>query len=127
MLQQRKKDFLQRLIEEFFKKLNQVVNGETHLTTDETESLLKECFGFFSENLGVSKADEIPVIIEKINDIELLEQYAKMLMAAYDISVEKDKGILLKALDIIDYLQNTDSTYSWSRIVLREDLLYRLN
>jgi len=127
MLQQRKKDYLQRLIEEFFKKLNQAINGEVYLTNEEKELLLGECFDFFSENLKVSTTDETFVIIEKVSDIELLEQFAKMLMSVYDISEKKDKDILLKAFDITEYLQETDNTYSWSRVVLREDLLHRLD
>ncbi len=65
--------------------------------------------------------------MEKINDNDLLEQYAKLLMIEYDITNKKDRGNLVKALDIIEYIQNADTTYSWERTVLREDLLHRLD
>lgn len=127
MLQQRKKDYLQRLIEEFFKKLQQVVDEDKHLTDTERKSVLDECFEFFHTNFEVTQNNEVHLLMEKINDNDLLEQYAKLLMIEYDITDKKDRGNLLKALDMIEYIQNTDTTYSWERTVLKEDLLHRLD
>ncbi|MDR1089587.1 MAG: hypothetical protein LBL79_00810 [Prevotella sp.] len=127
MLQQRKKDFLQRLIEEFFKKLEQMVNGRIVPDSSEKEALMNECFGFFSENLQVEKNDRLEDLTEKISDNDLLEQYAKLLMTEYDLSENKDKEGLLKPLSIIEYLENTDKTFSWERTVLKEDILHRLD
>ncbi|NDV94163.1 hypothetical protein D0T84_04425 [Dysgonomonas sp. 521] len=126
MLQQRKKDYLQRLIDEFFKKLQQVVSGDAQLGDAERQSLLQECFVFFSENFDVSGSENLPMLVEKISDGELLEQYAKALMLRYDISEQKDRGDLYRALEIVEYIQDADKTYSWDRVVLREDLLHRL-
>jgi cellulose biosynthesis protein BcsQ len=127
MIQQRKKDYLQRLIEEFFRKLEQAVNQEIILPEAEKEKLLNECFDFFSENFEVVKTDNAPRLIERIPDNALLEQYAKLLMTEYDISGSDDKNSLTEALSIVEYLQNTDTTYSWDRTVLREDILRRLD
>lgn len=127
MLQQRKKDFLQRLIEEFFKKLEQLVSGETVLDNSEKEALLNECFNFFSENLQAQKNDSLGDLVEKISDNDLLEQYAKLLMAEYDLSESKNREGLLKSLSIIEYLENTDKTFSWERTVLKEDILHKLD
>lgn len=127
MLQQRKKDYLQRLIEEFFKKLDQMVNEETALDDSEKKALLNECFGFFSENLQVERADKVETLIEKISDNDLLEQYAKLLMTEYDLSENKDREGLLKSLSILEYLERTDRTFSWERTVLKEDVLHRLD
>ncbi|GAB6008110.1 hypothetical protein [Dysgonomonas reticulitermitis] len=127
MLQQRKKDFLQRLIEEFFKKLEQLVSGEAVLETSEKEVLLNECFNFFSENLQAEKNDSLVDLVEKISDYDLLEQYAKLLMTEYDLSEIKDREGLLKSLSIIEYLESTDKTFSWERTILKEDILRRLD
>ncbi|MFV0329307.1 MAG: hypothetical protein ACK5KL_05680 [Dysgonomonas sp.] len=127
MLQQRKKDYLQRLIEEFFKRLQQVIDENKLLTDAERKSVLDECFEFFHTNFEVTQNNEVHLLMEKINDNDLLEQYAKLLMIEYDITNQKDRGNLVKALDIIEYIQNTDTTYSWERTVLREDLLHRLD
>lgn len=127
MLQQRKKDYLQRLIEEFFKKLEQAVNEGEHISDSDKKALLTECFDFFSVNLGVSKENKAIEMIEKITEMDLLEQYAKLLMTEYDISENKDRENLLKALHIVEYIQNIDKTYSWERTVLREDILHRLD
>lgn len=127
MLQQRKKDFLQRLIEEFFKKLEQLVSGETVLDNSEKEALLNECFNFFSENLQAQKNDSLGDLVEKISDNDLLEQYVKLLMAEYDLSESKNGEGLLKSLSIIEYLENTDKTFSWERTVLKEDILHKLD
>lgn len=127
MLQQRKKDFLQRLIEEFFKKLEQLISGETVLDNSEKEALLNECFDFFSENLQVQKDDSLENLVEKISDNDLLEQYAKLLMTEYDLSENKNKEGLLKSLSILEYLETTDKTFSWERTVLKEDILHRLD
>jgi len=127
MIQQRKKDFLQRLIEEFFKKLQQIADQEVVLPKSEIEKLLNECFDFFSENFEVTKEDNVARLAERITDSDLLEQYAKLLMTEYDISGNDDKSGLVKALSIVEYLQNTDITYSWDRTVLQEDILHRLD
>jgi hypothetical protein len=127
MLQQRKKDFLQRLIEEFFKKLEQMVNRETVPDSSEKEALMNECFGFFSENLQAEKNDRLEDLVEKIPDNDLLEQYAKLLMTEYDLSENKNREGLLKSLSIIEYLELTDKTFSWERTVLKEDILHRLD
>ncbi len=127
MLQQRKKDYLQRLIEEFFKKLDQMVNRQVVLDSFEKKALLNDCFGFFAENLQVEKDDGLEGLVEKIPDNDLLEQYAKLLMTEYDLSEIKDRGGLLKSLSIIEYLERTDKTFSWERTVLKEDILHRLD
>lgn len=127
MLQQRKKDYLQRLIEEFFKKLDQMVNRDVVLDSSEKEELMNECFGFFSENLQAERSDELDDLVEKISDNVLLEQYAKLLMTEYDLSENKGKEGLRKSLSIIEYLERTDKTFSWERTVLKEDILHRLD
>ncbi len=127
MLQQRKKDYLQRLIEEFFKKLDQMVNREVVLDDTEKKVLLDECFDFFSENLQTEKNDNTEILIEKISDNDLLQQYAKLLMTEYDLSENKDREGLLKSLSILEYLESTDKTFSWERTVLKEDILHRLD
>ena len=127
MLQQRKKDYLQRLIEEFFKKLDQMVNREVVLDDTEKKVLLDECFDFFSENLQTEKNDNTEILIEKISDYDLLQQYAKLLMTEYDLSENKDREGLLKSLSILEYLESTDKTFSWERTVLKEDILHRLD
>lgn len=127
MLQQRKKDYLQRLIEEFFKKLDQMVNREVVLDDTEKKALLDECFDFFSENLQTEKNDNTEILIEKISDNDLLQQYAKLLMTEYDLSENKDREGLLKSLSILGYLESPDKTFSWERTVLKEDILHRLD
>ena len=127
MLQQRKKDYLQRLIEEFFKKLDQMVNKEVILDSSKKEALMNECFNFFSESFQAEKNDRLEVLVEKISDNNLLEQYARLLMTEYDLLENKDRRSLLKSFSIIEYLENTDKTFSWERTVLREDILHKLD
>lgn len=127
MLQQRRKDFLMRLLEEFMKKLQQLTDNREKLSDSEQKGILNECFTFFSTNFRTSITDDSDILIEKINDRDLLEQYPKLLMMQYDLSEERNKADLQKALVIIEYLQNTDVSYSWDRVVLREDILHRLD
>ncbi|MFV0329787.1 MAG: hypothetical protein ACK5M3_07570, partial [Dysgonomonas sp.] len=108
-------------------KLDQMVNKETALDDSEKKALLDECFGFFSENLQVEKDDKIEILIEKISDNDLLQQYAKLLMTEYDLSENKDREGLLKSLSILEYMEGTDKTFSWERTVLKEDILHRLD
>ncbi|MDR1501528.1 MAG: hypothetical protein LBT43_03620 [Prevotella sp.] len=127
MLQQRRKDFLMRLLEEFMKKLQQLTDNREKLSDSEQKDILNECFTFFSTNFRTSITDDSDILIEKINDRDLLEQYPKLLMMQYDLSEEGNKADLQKALVLIEYLQNTDVSYSWDRVVLREDILHRLD
>lgn len=127
MIQQRKKDYLQRLIEEFFAKLQQLDNEKQKLTIDEQKAILEECFRFFEEEFSLKKGDSLTYIIEHVDRIELLEQYARMLMTEYELNDIKNSGSLLKALDIVEYLEKTDNVYSWDRTILKEDILRYLN
>lgn len=126
MINHRKKDYLIRLLEELFKKLQQQINSKNKLSDSETVAILDEGYTFFHENFNATKEDSEENLIEKIKDIELLEQYAKLLLTEYD-TTNKHEALLLKALAIVEYLENTDNTYSWERTVLKEDILHRLD
>ncbi|WP_029903767.1 hypothetical protein [Prevotella sp. 10(H)] len=127
MLQQRKKDYLIRLLEELMKKINQMLNKDEQLTDSQKQDLLKESFEFFNTHYSTFEYDTAEELISKIPDVELLEQYPRLLMMQYDLSIDKNKKDLRKALTIVEFLQNTDSTYSWDRVILREDILRRLD
>ncbi|WP_165040406.1 hypothetical protein [Dysgonomonas sp. ZJ709] len=123
MIQQRKKDYLQRIIEEFFAKLQEMDNNTERLSLPERRIILEGCYKFFADNFEVTKIDTAEELAEKIDSVELFEQYAKLLLNEYEITDNKDKALLLKALSIVETLENTDTTYSWERTVLREDVL----
>lgn len=123
MIQERKKDYLQRLIEEFFKKFAEVLYSGEKTDTTERKIHLNAGFRFFFDNFGILKDDDATSIITKIGDYDLLEQYAKMLMLKYEITDFGNQEDLRLALFIVDYIQKVDSVYSWDRTILREDLL----
>ncbi|MDH6355028.1 hypothetical protein M2132_001365 [Dysgonomonas sp. PH5-45] len=125
--QQRKKDYLQRLVEEFFAKLQKLINGQKHLSKTEIDELLDDCYQFFFDNFGVTHSDSFGQVAEKITDFELLEQYAKLLLTEYEAAgTVLDKNLLGKALEIVEYINTVDSTYSWERTIMREDILRNL-
>ncbi|NDW09967.1 hypothetical protein [Dysgonomonas sp. 520] len=122
--QQRKKDYLQRLIEEFFAKLHKLTNEKEHISLLEKTQLLVSGFQFFYENFDIKLTDTANDILEKIGDYELSEQYARLLVVEYEcLEEDGNKDSLSKALEIVEYLINTDTTYSWDRSVIREDIL----
>lgn len=123
MIQQRKKDYLQRLIEEFFAKLHDRIDQKS---VEEKKRLASEIFVAFAESFGIKQSDDAQALLQKVNDMALLEQYARLLLYKYEIVDIKDKSQLETALQIVRYLDAFDTTYSWDRIVLREDLLKRL-
>lgn len=127
MIQQRKKDYLQRIIEEFFAKLQEFENKGQKLSPLERKTILDDCYKFFADNFGVKQIDTTEQLAQKIDSVELFEQYAKLLLSEYEIAENKDKSILFKALSIVEQLQDTDKTYSWERTVLREDILRLLD
>lgn len=129
MIQQRKKDYLQRLIEDFFAKLHELVNKDKNLGSDskEKKQLLRECFLLFDNDFNISREDSAETIIIKIGDNDLIEQYAKLLQTKYEILDIKEVYQLHIALDLIEYLEATDTTYSWNRTVLKEDILRLLD
>lgn len=122
MIQQRKKDYLQRLIEEFFNRLQQLQNN-VESDFDERRRIMDECFRFFSEQFTIRQTDNVSVIIEKIKDYDLLEQYAKLLLTRYEIVDIKHIEQLDVALNIVRYIEIADKTFSWDRTILREDIL----
>lgn len=121
--QQRKKDYLQRLIEEFFAKIHSLINGDKRIPRGEMELIIKDCFKFFDNNFEVTQTDSWKDVCEKVPDFELLEQYTNMLKLEYELLEEDgDKLSLEKAQDIIDYVIAADTSYSWQRMVLQQDI-----
>lgn len=123
MIQERKKDYLQRLIEEFFKKFGDVLNSGEKMNSTERKTLINNGFRFFFDNFGVANDSDVKTIGQKVGDNELLEQYARLLMLKHEMSDLHKKEELSLALSIVEYIQKVDSTYSWDRTILREDLL----
>lgn len=80
MLQQRKKDYLQRIIEEFFAKLQELIADDSRQDTGAKKLILSDCFDFFFVNFEIKGVEAVKDIIEKIGDSELLEGYAKLLV-----------------------------------------------
>lgn len=129
MIQQRKKDYLQRLIEDFFSKLHELINQDKDLesVTTEKKQILRECFTLFDNDFNISQEDSAETIIIKIGDNDLIEQYAKLLLTKYEISDIKEVYQLHIALDLVEYIEATDKTYSWNRTILKEDILRLLD
>ncbi|PXV68099.1 hypothetical protein CLV62_102131 [Dysgonomonas alginatilytica] len=129
MIQQRKKDYLQRLIEDFFARLHELIDAKKDLESVSTEKkrLIKECFFLFNNDFNISQEDSAETITIKIGDNDLIEQYAKLLLTKYEISDIKEAYQLHIALDLIEYLEATDKTYSWNRTILKEDILRLLD
>lgn len=129
MIQQRKKDYLQRLIEDFFSKLHELINQDKNLesVTTEKKQILRECFTLFDNDFNISQEDSAETIMIKIGDNDLIEQYAKLLLTKYEISDIKEVYQLHIALDLVEYIEATDKTYSWNRTILKEDILRLLD
>ena len=129
MIQQRKKDYLQRLIEDFFSKLHELINQDKNLesVTTEKKQILRKCFTLFDNDFNISQEDSAETIMIKIGDNDLIEQYAKLLLTKYEISDIKEVYQLHIALDLVEYIEATDKTYSWNRTILKEDILRLLD
>ncbi|MFV0418533.1 MAG: hypothetical protein ACK5KT_07385 [Dysgonomonas sp.] len=122
MLQQQVKDYLLRLIQEFFKKLQLLMGKGSKVNEAEKLSIINDCHAFFSNSFAVSDTDNSKVIIEKINNKDLLDLYAKLLFTELEVT-SKNKEKLSIALELVEYLQNTDANFSWERTILQEDIL----
>ncbi|MFT4168372.1 MAG: hypothetical protein QM653_04545 [Dysgonomonas sp.] len=127
MIQQRKKDYLIKLIEEFFAKLQQLKQAQEGENPTEEKEIINDCMAFFQSNFNTTQSDTANELADKIRDTDLLEQYAKLLLNKYNISDIKYIYQLHVALDIVTYIEASDNTYSWDRNILREDLLRLLD
>ena len=127
MIQQRKKDYLIKLIEEFFAKLQQLKQAQEGENPTEEKEIINDCMAFFQSNFKTTQSDTASELTDKIKDPDLLEQYAKLLLNKYNISDIKYIYQLHVALDIVTYIEASDNTYSWDRNILREDLLRLLD
>lgn len=127
MIQQRKKDYLIKLIEEFFGKLQQLKQAQEGENPTEEKEIINDCMAFFQSNFNTTQSDTANELADKIRDTDLLEQYAKLLLNKYNISDIKYIYQLHVALDIVTYIEASDNTYSWDRNILREDLLRLLD
>jgi hypothetical protein len=124
MINYRKKDYFQRILEEFFIKLQLLINKRNSDIDDkEARVLINNCYKFLTDSFEVTKSDSPNEIIQKLGYNDLIEQYARLLYTEYillDIKYEKN---LRDALYLVEYLQKTDVDFSWDRTVLREDIL----
>ena len=127
MLQQRKKDYLMRLLEELMKTIQKLIDKREDLSIPEKESILNDAFEFYRVNFDVTDSDTYAQVAEKIADTDLLDHYINLLYMRSDISGSRDKEQLTKALAVIEYLEQTNTTYSWERTVLKEDILRKLD
>lgn len=123
MLHHRRKDYFQRIIEEFFAKLVQKIIKSPEPDQSEKRELLNEGFDFYLSHFGVERNDNAVLIINKVEDIDLIEYYARLLKIEYETIDIKYRDNLLKSLSLVDYLQKADASYSWERTILREDIL----
>lgn len=123
MISHRKKDYFQRILEEFFRRLHDLINKSPDDNGEDKRNLINDAFGFFSENFDVHKSDSMDDVMKKIGYNELIEQYARLLYTEYTIVDIKYKENLLSALYLVEYLQRTDLSFSWERTILREDIL----
>lgn len=126
MIQLRKKDYLQRIIEEFFSKIYEVINGKD-LDAKEGMNQLQKCFDLFRSNFDIKISDPAQTVISKMTDVSLLEQYAKLLVLKFELLDLKNTEELDTALSIVNFIDATDRTYSWNRSVLRQDILRLLS
>lgn len=120
---QHKKDYLLRLIDEIFAKLRKVLDRNINLSTEEKQNLLNDCFDFYQEYYEIGRKDTAENIVSKIDRFDLLEHYAQILLIEYKLAKSGDKDNLVKALSLVEYLEESDKSYSWDRVALREDIL----
>jgi len=123
MISHRKKDYFQRIIEEFFMKLHKLMNKTSVYDKEESRVLINDCFKFFNDYFEVDRSDSPQEVISKVEYHELIEQYAKLLYTEYTLLDIKYIENLSVALYLIEFLQRADSNYSWDRTILREDIL----
>ena len=126
MIQLRKKDYLQKIIEEFFSKIQDLINGGS-LNKEEQMNQLQKCFELFRTDFNVTTSDTTEELAKKIQDVDLLEQYAKVLTLKFELLDIKEKSDLETALQIINIIDITDKTYSWNRSVMKQDILRLLS
>jgi hypothetical protein len=125
--QQKKKDYLQRLIEEFFARFYDLLNSRRDYTETEKADLLREAFKYFADNFEICPADSISDLTDKIDEYALVEQYARLLKMEYEIlAADGDREQLKKALRLVQFAIKGDSTYCWERNLLEQELIRML-
>ncbi|MEN9918105.1 MAG: hypothetical protein RL662_541 [Bacteroidota bacterium] len=127
MIQQRRKDYLQRLVEDFFTRFDELIRSNTDVSRKEKLCLLNDALLFFRDNFETSTSDTADILANKIGDMNLLEQYARLLLTQHQVVDIKQPEQLYIAFDLVKYIDAIDTTYSWERVVLREDILRLLN
>ncbi|NDV69739.1 hypothetical protein [Dysgonomonas sp. 25] len=128
MVQQiRKDDYIQRILQEFFAKLNQLYLKRPKAPKEEQKRILQKCFELYRDYYHVERSDSAVEIINLLEDFGLIEQYARILTDEYQtVDIKYDEN-LRKALSLVEYIEHADATYSWDRTVLKEDILRLLD
>ncbi|WP_221411498.1 hypothetical protein [Dysgonomonas sp. 216] len=114
------------LLEQLFKHMTKLTdqNIEDPLEKEET---MNKILVFYKSSFDVNDNDTTQQILEKLPAIYFIEEYSKLLFYRHGASDKKDKGMLHKALELVQYLNSADKTYSWDRAVLEQDILRLLD
>lgn len=122
---QRKKDLLMTMLEQFFQKLAELLNRIKE-NPEEAKELLSDSFDFYEKQFSVTKQDSFDSVLKKLPMKEFVEGYATILVKGYELGTG-NKDDLNLSLNLITYLQDTDTTFSWERMTLHQDILRLLN
>lgn len=122
---QRKKDLLMVMLEQFFQKLGELLNRVKE-NPEEAKELISDSFDFYDKQFGVTKEDSFESILEKLPMREFVEGYAIILVKEYELKRENKENLNL-SLHLITHLQDTDTTFSWERMTLHQDILRLIN
>jgi len=118
----RKKDYLMNLLEQLLKHMSLLIDKQPKDPL-QTAQALENSFAFYKDNFGVQQSDSVKEILEKLPAIYFIDEYAKLLVFDYNLSGNPKKESLEKALELLNYLQYADKTYSWDREALKQDIL----
>lgn len=121
----RRKDYLLTMIEELGKLISKLFSKAEDVSMKRDS--LEKGFSFYSDNFGITGGTDVDEILEKLPTFYFIEEYAKLLFYKYQLLDVKYEGDLHKALSLIIFLNKADNSYSWDRMLLREDILKELD
>lgn len=119
-----RKDYIMRMLEQFFKVLAKLIKNENNLEIEDIEIQLAELYDTYFKNdfnfFHDSDTDRIIEFLKSDNsgdDLYKVEMLAELIYqdACLQQENEQRKSLLIKSLNLLEYLDKESKTFSMER------------
>ncbi len=115
-----KRDYILALIENFFNALARLIEQRKSGKTEDSLALIEKCYASLHLDKEQRLNADLELLAERLNSDEkpallFLEILAGLLMEEYYVTAGNEKKLLSRALELYQYVDLRDRTFSFER------------